>query len=307
MEENENLETNEEISTENDAEDIISNDAEPSIEGEEDDNSNSSDNESDESAEAPQGKFDSLEAANKSYAELEKKYGEQSNEVGSLRKQAELAAQYKQQLEAQALKQAQENGFNTVADYQKSREVAAIEADEYLKHVRECDYPDEMVRLLDSYRNNPDKETLDMIESQFSVDTLKQVAANVTIAKGQLQAKEQEALNQQVYDSAKSYLEENVTKYKEEFENPAFAAMYAEAFKGFGCDLDTPKFVSLMKNFADSIIANYKSKSKINAENEDITNEIAGDSNAGSSQPAESEKDILTMTEAEMRREFRKY
>lgn len=274
-----------------------------------DDNSQTQNQEPAQTQEATEqvGKFKTLEDANKSYLELEKKFGEQSNEVGDLRKKADLAEKLQRQIDEQALKTAQDNGFNTVQEFENHQEVIKFEADSYAKYLKECEFPEEMVNMLAEYRRNPSKDLLNAIEAEFSVDTVKKVAGDVAILKGQLQQKENEALESQVYNSAREYLDVNVNKYSEKFQNPAFAALYGEAFRAFGCDLDTDKFVSLMDDYASSVLKAAGIKNGIALENSQITDEIAGLTNTTSNSPRGQEKNILEMTEDEMRKELRKY
>lgn len=253
-----------------------------------------------------QGKFNDLATANKSYTELEKKLGEQSNELGELRKKAELADKLQEQINAQNLQTAKEAGFETYEEFENHKEVGEFVADQYAQYLKECDYPDEMVKLLAEYRKNPSPETLELIEADFPTEVIKKVAASEEIFKGQLRQKQNEALEQQVFSSAKQYLDVNVAKYAEEFKNPAFAALYGEAFRAYGCDLDTDKFVSLMKQYGEAVVKAAGIKKSIALENDAVTDEIAG-LTGGSTQPKVQEKNILEMSEEEMRKELQKY
>lgn len=248
----------------------------------------------------PAGKFNNLDDANKSYSELEKKLGQQSNELGELRKQAEEATKLKEQIANMQLAEAQKKGFNDIKSYQNHKEVANFVANEYAQHIQECEFPEEMVNLLNEYRNNPSDELLETIEAQFSVETLKDVAGKNAIFKGQLQLREQEALENEVKQSAKSYLDENVNKYASEFNNPAFAALYGEAFRAYGCDLDTDKFVSLMKDYAKSIIAANGIVNGINQENHNATDEIAGLTMGDNVTKTNNGKSLLQMSDQDL-------
>lgn len=278
-----------------------------------DDNSNEDLNngEPDKNTEADGGeqesRFKTIEDATKSFNELHKKYGEQSNEIGELRKKAELAEKLQQEIDAKKLQTAKDNGFDTVQEFENNQEVVRYEADEYAKYVNECDYPDEMVRMLAEYRNNPTEELRRAIEAEFPVDTLKKVAGNVAILKGQLQQKQNEALEEEVYNSAREYLDKNVNEYSEKFKNPAFAALYGEAFRAYGCELDTKKFIELMDNFANSVIKAAGIKNGIALENSSATDEIAGLTNTNNTLPQAQEKNILEMSEEEVRKELKKY
>lgn len=251
-------------------------------------------------------KFKTIEDATKSYAELEKKLGEQSNELGELRKKAELADKLQKQFQEQELKKANERGFDTIEQYQNNQELINYEANLYLKHLQECEYPDEMKRLLAEYVKNPSDEIRNTIETEFSIDTLKQVAGEVAIFKGQLQQKVNEALEQEVYNSAKEYLDTYVNKYSDEFKNPAFAALYGEAFRALGCNLNTDKFITLLKEYGNSVLQAAGIKNSVIKENSLATDEIAGLSNITDSSLG-NEKNILEMSEDEIRRELKKY
>ena len=223
-----------------------------------------------------ESKFKSLEEATKSYSELEKKLGEQSNELGDLRKKAELADKLQQQIEEQKLQTAQENGFDSIIEFENHKEVTKFEADEYAKHLSDCEFPDEMVKLLAEYKANPSRELQSTIEAEFSTDTVKNVAGKTALFKGQLQSQQNEALEEEIKQSAIRYLDENVNKYAEEFKNPAFAALYGEAFRAYGCDLQTDEFVKLVKAYGESCVKEAGIKNGIKKENSQATDEMAG-------------------------------
>ena len=73
-------------------------------------------------------KFKTYEDALAGYAELEKKLGEQSNELGELRKQAEVAKELQKQIDAQKLQEAQSKGFDSVEEFETNQEVVNFEA-----------------------------------------------------------------------------------------------------------------------------------------------------------------------------------
>lgn len=269
------------------------------------DNSDVEDNK-EPAAEQDSGVFKTLEEANKGYSELRTKYGQQSNEVGELRKAAEELKQIKEQIAAQEQQTAQQNGFNTYKDYQNYHKIAELEADAYMQHIGECEFPEEMVNLLNEYKANPSQELLETIEAEFSTRTLKDVAANLTIAKGQLQAQENAALQQQYYDSAKQYVDTYVSKYEKDFLNPDFYNLYAEAFGTYGTNLDTDKFVNLMHAYRDSVLKAHGIEISIQDENKNATDEISALSNSDNLKPAGKEKDILDMSEEEMKEYLRK-
>lgn len=255
-------------------------------------------------------KFDNLEAALKGYANLEKKLGEQSSELGELRKKADLA----EQLQKEQLQIAQSYGFESVeafknaqAEQEYDQKLAAYEADQYAQFIDKCGFPDEMQKLLMSYRQNPTAETLELIEADFPVEIVKQVAGKMAVAKGQLQAAQQEAQMERLRESAKAYLDENVNKYAKEFENEAFSALYGEAFRAYGCDLDTDKFVKLMRDYANSVEKAAVVNNGIIKENQDVTSEIAGLVGNNAQQPSFTDKDIDKMSDKELAANIRKY
>ena len=263
-----------------------------------DDNSQENDQEpvSKEESEAEKSRFASIEEATKAHAELQKKLGLQSNELGELRKRV---AEAEEREASKKLQEAQSKGFETINEYENSKEVATFTADRYAEHINECEFPDEMNKLLEEYRKDPSDELLEAIESQFSLGTIKKVAGKTEHFKGELQARDNEALMKEIKDSAANYLNENVSKHQELFKNPAFAALYGEAFRAYGCDLDTDKFVELMVNFAETVKKAEAIKKGINDENDDETSEIAGVSSVGSS-GTKGGKSLLAMSSAEL-------
>lgn len=247
-----------------------------------------------------QGKFSNLDDANKSYSELEKKLGQQSSELGELRKQAEEVQKLREQLQVVQLQKAQENGFNTVQEYETSKEIANYVADEYLKFISEVEYPDDIVEILNAYRNNPSKELLDSIESEFSLETIKKVAGAKELFKGQLEEKENQALMEEVKASISNYLSENIEKYQDRFDNPEFQALYGEAFRMIGCDMNTDLFIKLLDNYTNSIIASQGITKKINEENSSETDKIAGLTSGSSVNHKANSKSLLEMSNEEL-------
>lgn len=276
---------------------------EENTEPSDDDNSEESDKEPENNKEAEAentSRFATIEEATKAHAELQKKLGLQSNELGELRKEAAEAAKLREQIAARELQEAKEKGFNTVDEYNNSKELANCVADEYAKHINECEYPDEMQKMLNAYREDPSEEFLDAIEAQFSLKTIKEVAGQTEIFKGELQTKQNEALMNEIKGSAAAYLNENVAKYQDEFKNPAFAALYGEAFRAYGCDLNTDKFVELMKSYADEVIKAKAIKNAIDSENDSDTDEIAGLSSGNNGTNSKGGKSLLTMSSEEL-------
>lgn len=276
---------------------------EENTEPSDDDNSEESDKEPENNKEAEAentSRFATIEEATKAHAELQKKLGLQSNELGELRKEAAEAAKLREQIAARELQEAKEKGFNTVSEYNNSKELANCVADEYAKHINECEYPDEMQKMLNAYREDPSEEFLDAIEAQFSLKTIKEVAGQTEIFKGELQTKQNEALMNEIKGSAAAYLNENVAKYQDEFKNPAFAALYGEAFRAYGCDLNTDKFVELMRSYADEVVKAKAIKNAIDSENDSDTDEIAGLSSGNNGTNSKGGKSLLTMSSAEL-------
>ena len=255
--------------------------------------------------EQQQGQFKSLEDATKSYQELQKLNGRQATELGELRKIKEAYDKQQAEINAQKLQEAQNKGFETVVAYENNQELTKFQVNEYSKHLNEVDYPDEMKNLLAQYLVNPSAELLDTIEAEFPISVVKDIAGKSELYKGQLQQKESEALAVQLEESARNYLNANVNKYQEDFKNPAFQELYGEAFKALGCDLDSEKFVRLVRNFADSVIKANGIKTGIENENKSATDEIAGLS-VGNAQSSNGEKLLTDMSPDELKQYLRK-
>lgn len=247
------------------------------------------------------GQFKDLEAANKAYAELRKLNGEQSTELGELRKMRDEIAAEREQRQAKALENAQNNGFNSVIEYENHNELVNFVADEYEKNLTECAYPDEVKNLIDQYRKTPNNDILKAIKSEFDVDTLEKVTLATKAKEDELQQK----IFNEIEASARSFLNENVYKYADRFKNPAFAELYGEAFRAYGVNLDTEKFVNLMDQYGNFIAKTAGIANGINNDNKNATDEISGlTAMGGNAQNNGSEKDILSMSEAEMKREI---
>ena len=247
-----------------------------------------------------EGKYKTLEQANKAYADLEKKLGEQSTELGELRKLRDEYNAEREKEQQVALQNAQANGFNSVIEYENHAELVNFIADEYEKNLAECAYPDEIQNLLNQYRKTPDDNILKTIENEFDLDTVKRI----TLEKQAKQTELQQRIYDEVRNSASEYLNENVNKYAEYFKNPAFAELYGEAFRAYGVNLETDKFVNLMNDYENFVLKSAGINNGINNENRNATDEIAGLTAMGSNAQNGSEKDILTMSDSDMKREI---
>lgn len=262
----------------------------------------------DEKEEQPKSKFNTIEEATKSYSELEKKLGQQSNELGELRKIKEVYEKQQADLEAQKLQEAKKKGFNSIQEFTNHKEEVLFVADKYYQHISECDYPDEMVELLEQYKVNPTNELLATIKSEFPLDTVEEIAGDLREFRGQLQHNIEAQQIEQITQSAREYLQKNVEKYPEEFKNPAFNELYGEAFKAIGCNLDTDKFVGLMREFAKEAIKAEGFKKDVVKENSDATDEIAGLSLGNPAKQSNISDKLLTdMTQEELEQYFDKH
>ncbi len=248
----------------------------------------------------PQSKFSTLEDANKGYSELEKKLGQQSNELGELRKAAQRAKELEEQLANAQLQEAQSNGFDSVQAYQYSREIANNTANEYAKHIKETEFPGETANLIEEYRKKPSSELLETIEAQFPLETIKKVAAANTLYAGQLEVQRAQALQNEIETSAKNYLDIWVPKYEDRFHNKAFADLYGEAFKAIGCDLDTDKFIALVDNYTNSVLKANGIKKSIAKNNAEETDEIAALTPGKNAETSGNGKSLLDMSDKEL-------
>ena len=255
--------------------------------------------------------FTDLETANKSYQELQKKLGEQGQELGSLRKQSEELTQLKE-FQNKFLNNL---GFNSIEEFENAQrenqfneELSKFEINQYLEQINSAEFPDEVKRLITLYHsstNSEDKrQVLDSIEANFSTDIIKKIAANVALYKGQLDNQKAQALQEQQFNAARSYLQNAVQKYPDEFKNQDFATLYGEAFKSLGPDLNTDYFMQLCQNLKKSWIDEALKAHNIQTENENTKDRITDGIN---NRPTSDTKNILDMSEAEIRDELRKY
>lgn len=259
--------------------------------------------ENSETQETTEGKYKTLEQANKAYADLEKKLGEQSTELGELRKMRDEYNAEREQKQAKALENAQNNGFNSVIEYENHNELVNFVADEYEKELANCTYPDEVHNLIEQYRKTPNNEILKSIKNEFDSDIIEKIA----IAKQGKEAELQQRIYDEVRQSASNYLNENVNKYADNFKNPAFAELYAEAFRAYGLRLDTERFVNLMNAYADFCIKSAKISNGIDGDNNSATDEIAGLTNTGGNTKEIASGSVLDLPEAEMNKVINKY
>lgn len=269
------------------------------------DNSDVSNNEPADNGKKPT--FATYEEALKGYENLHKKFGEQSSELGELRKKVE-------ELSASELKQAKENGFESVEEYQNyqldkqdEQTLANAVADKYLKHLNTCDFPEQVQKLIEDYRKNPSDELLEEIEEEFPRSVVKKIAVDTDIVKGQLQSKRNETLNEQIRNSARAYLQPVLEKYNEDFRNPAFASLYGEAFRAYGEDLHSEKFINMLHAYRDSILSQNNINAGIKEDNDSATDEIAGLSFSDNSPSGSGGKSLTEMSPDELNNYVRQH
>lgn len=290
-------------------------DNEPSIdedtsESDEDENEPNEDEEHQPKQDKP--KFDTLEKALEGYKNLESKLGEQSGELGELREKAKRL----EELEKQQLDYVQSKGFDSIEAYnnaqvqeQYTRNLASIEVELYKQHIQECDYPDEVARLLDQYAQNPTEDLKEVIDGEFSVSTHKTVAKQLSLYEGQINAQQEEAYYQQLKNQASTFLQKEIARYPEEFNDPSFVNLYGEAFKLAGTELNTDLFINLMSAFRDSVIRQTLAKHNIEVENDTAKNEMGGTTPNSSTNISvqSSGKGVLEMSASELRDYLRKH
>ncbi len=257
-------------------------------------------------------KFDTLEKALEGYKNLESKLGEQSGELGELREKAKRL----EELEKQQLEFVKSKGFETVEAYnnaqaqeQANRNLASIEVQLYKQHLQECDYPDEVAKLLDQYEQNPTEDLKEVVDGEFTVATHKAVAKQLSLYEGQINAKQEEAYRQQLEAQATTFLQNEIARYPEEFNNPSFVSLYGEAFKLAGTDLNTDLFVNLISSFRDSVVKETLAKHNIKIANDTAKDEMRGTAPNSSTNISNQNdgKDILDMSESEIREILRKH
>lgn len=307
---------NTEIENNVESQDLTDNSETEKVEPSTEDNSDTSsgqepeNNSDDKTDKTDSNTFTDLETANKSYQELQKKLGEQGTELGDLRKQSE---------ELKALKEKQNNflqklGYNSLEEYEdKQREiqydedVAKFEVNRYLDYIDHAEFPDEVRKLITNYpiASKEEKQAiLDGIEANFPTETIKKVASEVALYRGQLDGQRRQALEEQQINVARSYLQDVTQKYSEDFKNEAFVKLYGEAFRALGLDLNTDYFMQLCQNLKKSWQDEALKAHNIQVENENTKDRI---SDSVSTRTTVDSKNILDMSEEEIRKELRKY
>ncbi|MEI7474695.1 MAG: hypothetical protein WCK67_07935 [bacterium] len=252
----------------------------------------------------------------KSYKELEPLLGEKaqwSKEKTELEQKAQYAEQVKQQQDVMA----KNFGFNSYNDFEKHQEqlqfnsqMANYEADEYAKYLNQSDNPAETRELIMLYKQHPNPELLAEIESRFTGDIHKKVGENLALVKQNIQQQQIQQSYEKEKESATQYLTDVTTQYADHFKNDAFTNMFGLAFKELGTNLDTKTFISAMDAYKDSIIKDYESSKQTNAENDNAKQGLADLNPNGkhiNNNSSFQEKNILSMSEEEIKKEFNKY
>lgn len=254
------------------------------------------------------GKFKSQEDLIKAYTSLEQAQGKKAQEFADLKAKAEKLSQ----LEKQQQEIAELYGFENVEalnSYQMQKKVdkdlANFVADEYAKHLNQCEYPDEMKELLLQYKQNPNAELLNTIKNEFPLDVIENVAVNINTHKGQLEQLKHQALEKEEYERAGNYLKETIAKYDDEryFQNENFRTLYTELFKAFGTDLNTDYTVQEIEKYVQSRIQLHEKNKSKKRENDNVTSSFSGlnDDSAGSG----TSKSVLDMSPEELSKALR--
>jgi len=280
------------------------------------------DNDDDEEVEIPE-KFlnkdgtPNLKLLAKSYKELEpfrNKNAELSKQIETLSEKAKIA----ESLEQQQLEIAKAYGFNTVEDMQRHQqdvqvksEMAKFEANQYAQFLNLCEDPEGARELLILYAQNPTPELKRAIEEEagFPIEVHKKVAKEMVNLESEYQQKNFQLTYEQEATKVKAYLENVTTQYPEEFKNKEFVALYGEAFKALGTNLETDKFIGLLNGLKQVWISQHEAQKNQSQENNSAIEAIAGLS-PSKNQPPQSnggqEPDILSMSEEEMRKVINK-
>lgn len=254
--------------------------------------------------------FTDLETANKSYKELQKKLGEQGAELGNLRKQGE---------ELNRLRENQNRflnnlGFKSMEEFENAQfsaqyndEIAKFEVSQYLEHANEAEFPDEVKKLITLYHSSSDpadkKQVLESIEANFSTETIKKIAADSALFKGQLDYQLQQAQNEENNAKMQNYLQNALKKYPDYFKDKNFNQLFGDAFSIYGAELNPDYVVNFYNGLVKSIEADVMKKHNIRIENENAKDRISDGIN---SRVNTDTKDILEMSEEEIRKELKR-
>lgn len=254
------------------------------------------------------GKFKSQEDLIKAYSSLEQAQGKKAQELAELKEKAERLSQ----LEKQQQEIAELYGFNNVDELRNhqnqkkvDKDLANFVADEYAKHLQECEYPDEMRDLLLQYKANPSSELLTTIKNEFPLNVIEDIAVNISKYKGQLEQVKHQALEKEELERAGNYLKENIAKYDDDryFKNQDFQGIYQELFKAFGTDLNTDYTVQMIEKYVQSRIQLHEKNKAKNIENDKATSSLSGfsDDSTGSG----TSKSVLDMSPEELSKALR--
>lgn len=265
-------------------------------------------NEKESTSELILGKFKTQDDLINAYSALEKHQGEKAKEFADLKAKAEFA----ETLQKQQQEIAELFGFKNVDElksFQNQKKVdkalANFIADEYVKHINEIEFPDEMRNLLLQYKQNPDDELLNTIKGEFPLSVIEQVAVNIEKYKGQLERKRFQALEQKEIENAGNYLKENIAKYNDDryFKNDIFKSIYTELFKAFGTNLDTDYTINKIESYVQSRIAQHEKQKTMNKENSNLTDTFGG--LAQNDNITSSQKPVLDMSAEELSKALR--
>lgn len=248
----------------------------------------------------------------KSYTELE---SNSSKKEAEWKKERAELLKFKEQQEAVNKAQEQQAisaGFNSLEDMTQVYEIASLEANEYAKYLGTTDNPDEVRNLLIQYANNPSAELMEEIELEFAPEVNKRVAIASERLRQTYESQRAERNQTAKMASIENVISQSVDENSEIFNYTPFRNMFVNTLQKFGDSFTFEDAKVLMQTFDEMkelYRAEFEKESGIKLQNKQATDKISGiiTNNSAPATKQLSNPDISTMTDAELRKEIRKY
>lgn len=202
----------------------------------------------------------------KSYNELQP-LAEQKVEWEKERETLQKQADYANQLQSQALFEAQNLGYKNTEEYALITEIAGATANEYLKYLNTVEEPDKVRGLLALYAQNPTSELLERIEDEFSVDVVKNVSVYAERARTQIIQQQQAQKFEVLKQEAESFVQNSIKDFPDWFKIPEFTKFFADALKVKGDRFETAAFIKHLENLKEYFRKEFIAEQNANKEN----------------------------------------
>ncbi|MCD7740288.1 MAG: hypothetical protein LUH11_02955 [Candidatus Gastranaerophilales bacterium] len=206
--------------------------------------------------------------------------------------------------------QAKQAGFDSVSDMQELYSTALLEANEYAKYLSYTENPEEVRKLLINYANNPSSKLMEEIEIEFAPEINKRVAVLSDREKQKFQRERQKQTEIAKLSAIENVISQAVDTNKEIFDYEPFKQLFIKSLHKYGDNFtveDAKTLINTVIEMKNLFRSEFEKQSEIKLQNDKTTDKLASINNTNSAPISSQDKDIDSMSEAELRNVISKF